>query len=448
MTTELAPLGIRPEDIRAVPLSDVEPWEGNPRRGNVRAIQKSLRRWGQQRPIVVQRSSGRIVAGNHLWHGMQAENAEAEGAAMNGLTPDDPEWPDGLHQWDTILVAYTDLSDLEARAYLVADNRISELGRNDDDALARWLSALVDDGAVDDALGYASQDIDRLLRSIAESGADLDDAPAVPAAKDVWVRPGQLFAIGRHRLICADSTQPETYERLMAGQTAGLIWTDPPYGVDYEGGTAEHLTIANDAPDEVALRALLDAAFGQSLPHLRPGGALYCAAPGGDRSTVFVAALKALGVYRQTIIWVKDQLVLGRQDYHWRHEPLHLGVKAAGREGKPVAKASSNLHYGWRPGAAHYFVNDRTMDTVWEIPRPKASREHPTMKPVDLVERSILASSKRGDIVLDPFAGSGTTLVAAERTARNGYAVELDPRYAQVIIERMKQAFDLEAVAL
>lgn len=449
MVTEEAPsLDIRPDDIALVPLDDVRPWPGNPRRGNIGAIRRSLRRFGQQRPILVQRETGQIVAGNHLWHAMVAETEEALSLTAGGLRPGDEKWPKGLREWERVLRALTDLSDVEARAFVVTDNRMSELGENDPDALARWIATLVEDGAIDEALGYASEDIDKMLKSIAKAQTDDDDAPDLPLPRDVWVKPGQMFAIGKHRLIVGDSTSPDVIDRLMTGKDAGMVWTDPPYGVDYVGGTNEHLTIANDAPDEVALRTLLDAALGNAVRVLRPGAALYCAAPGGDRSTVFVAALKAIGVYRQTIIWVKDALVLGRQDFHWRHEPVHLGVKEpdkpAGRTGKPVAKASSNLHYGWRPGAAHYFVTDRTLDTVWEIPRPRASREHPTMKPVELVERSILASSKRGDIVLDPFGGSGTTMVAAERTGRASYMVEMDPMYAQVILQRMERLFGIK----
>jgi len=149
---------------------------------------------------------------------------------------------------------------------------------------------------------------------------------------------------------------------------------------------------------------------------------------------VFVAALKRLGIYRQTIIWVKDALVLGRQDYHWRHELVHHGITPS--EGRFNVKAASNIHYGWRPGAAHWFVDDRTLDTVWEIPRPRRNAEHPTMKPVELVERCLTASTRRKQAVLDPFAGSGTTIIAAERTDRIAYAMELDPRYAQVCVER------------
>jgi site-specific DNA-methyltransferase (adenine-specific) len=412
--------GLQAQDVRVARLADLTPWPGNPRRHDIEGLRASIRRFGQQRVILIHSETGYIVAGHGTREALMAEGIE------------------------TGLVAETHLSETEAKAYLLADNQWGERGYNDEDDLAAMLRGLYEEGAVDEALGFVDEDLDKLLRGLEESQPEDDEAPPLP--KKVWVKSGDLFQIGRHRLLCGDATQDGSFVRLMDTHEAGMIWTDPPYGVDYEGGTAERLTIANDTPDEVALRALLDAALGLSLQWLRPGGSVYCAAPGGDRSTVFVACLKGLGVYRQTIIWVKDQLVLGRQDYHWRHEPVHVGVKpAAGRTGKPVAKVSSNLHYGWKPGAAHYFVTDRTHDTVWEIARPKRSAEHPTMKPVDLVERSILASSKRNDVILDPFAGSGTTMIAAERTRRAAYVMELDPRYAQVVIERYEQTFGVKA---
>jgi len=455
VTDVLPRLSIQPEDVQLLPLSAITPWEGNPRRGNVEAIQKSLRRFGQQRPAVVQRSSNRIVAGNHLWHGMLAENAEVDALEAAGVKSGDEEWPTGLHPWSDILVALTDLEDTEARAYLLADNRISELGQNDEGALARWLADLVEEGAVDEALGYASRDIDRLLRSIATSGAEVDDAPALPSKSKTYVKPGALYAIGRHRLLVGDATKSEAYDRLLDGAVVNMMWTDPPYGVGYDGAgssrpgpgqqVVEREPLANDADDEDALRTLLTASLDAALSHVKPGGAVYCAAPGGARSTVFMDVLRALHVYRQTIIWVKDTFVVRQQDYHWRHEPVHVGVAPKEKNG---VKSASPVLYGWRAGAAHFFVADRTQDTVWEIARPRRSDMHPTMKPVELVERSILSSSKRGDLVLDPFAGSGTTLVACERTARAGFAMELDPGYAQVIIERMRDTFGIEAKQL
>jgi site-specific DNA-methyltransferase (adenine-specific) len=410
--TAEAPYRIAPAiEALAVPIDSVEQWPGNPRRGSVEKLQASLRRWGQPRPILVQKSSGRIVAGNHLHRAAKALG------------------------WDQIAASVVDMTDTEAEAYLLADNQLSDTSTNDPEALTAWLQKLYDEGAVDAAIGFSSEELDRFLAGVAAGSTEADDVPDTPADRDIYVKPGELWKLGRHRVLCGDATDPMAYARILGNEQAGMLWTDPPYGVEYVGKTEEQLVIANDATDEDALSALLRSAFRLAVDQLRPGGAVYVAAPGGSMGTAFVAALKELGVYRQTIVWVKDVFVMGRSDYHWRHELLHNGAKPdEGKKSK--VKSAQPVHYGWRPGAAHYFVTDRTLDTVWEIDRPKASREHPTMKPVELVERSITSSSKRGDIVLDPFAGSGTTIIAAERTDRYAAAIELEPRYAQVCIER------------
>ena len=218
-----------------------------------------------------------------------------------------------------------------------------------------------------------------------------------------------------------------------------MIWTDPPYGVGYVGVGRERPLMEGDDHDETALRALLEPSMALMVDRLDPGRSIYVAGPGGDMARIFVDVLHNLGVYRQTIIWVKDSLVLGRSDYHWRHEHVYLGTAPAPVVKKKRAKEGSPVHYGWRPGAAHFFITDRTLDTVWEIPRPRKSALHPTMKPFELVERSIVASSRRGDIILDPFGGSGTTLISCERAERKARLMEIDPVYGQVTIERYKE---------
>lgn len=390
-------------------VESVQRFPGNPRRGDVEAIAKSLQRFGQQRPILVQRATNYVVAGNHLLDAAR------------------------LLEWTHIAVTYTDLDETEARAYLVADNQIAARGQNDPEALGAFLRDLAGRSAIDDALGFSSEDLDRYLLD-ATNAEDADDVPELPEPKDVYVQSGDLWELGAHRLFIGDSTEPASYDRLLGAETVQMIWTDPPYGVAYVGGTAEHLTMEGDAHDEVALRALLEPALSIMVDRLDPGRSIYVAGPGGDMARIFLDVLQNLGVYRQTIIWVKDSLVLGRSDYHWRHEPVYLGTAPVVKRKR--AKEGSPVHYGWRPGAAHFFITDRTLDTVWEIPRPRKSTLHPTQKPNELVERSIIASSKRGDIVLDPFGGSGTTLISCERANRIARLIEIDPAYGQVIVER------------
>ena len=212
----------------------------------------------------------------------------------------------------------------------------------------------------------------------------------------------------------------------MAGSQAVCLWTDPPYGVEYEGGTKQALTISND--DAAGLPELLLSAFRVSDAVMAPGAVYYVAHP-DVFAYEFVGAVRSVGWVQArpaVIVWVKDAFVLGRGDYHSRSEPLL---------------------YGWKPGAKHHAVKDRKQDNVWEIPRPRESEHHPTVKPLALVERYLRNSTDEGDLVLDPFAGSGTTLIAAERTDRVCYAVEIDPHYCDIVIARW-EAFTGEQASL
>jgi DNA modification methylase len=240
--------------------------------------------------------------------------------------------------------------------------------------------------------------------------------PDVPPETQIYVQPGDLWGLGRHRLLVGDATDSDAVERLTEGQSVDLVFVDPPYGVAYVGKTAAQLTIANDALDAAETRALLAAAL--RLAPLKPGGAFYVMAPAGPLHLAFLLALAdAEFAVHQTLIWVKDRFVLGHSDFHYRHEPIL---------------------YGWRDGGRHLFRGDRSQDSIWEVPRPARSEVHPTMKPVELVERAIRNSSMPGERVLDLFVGSGTTLIAAERAARKCLAMELHPHYAQVALERWR----------
>jgi site-specific DNA-methyltransferase (adenine-specific) len=213
------------------------------------------------------------------------------------------------------------------------------------------------------------------------------------------------------------------WKELLGDRRAHLVWTDPPYGVAYVGKTKAALTIQNDDLPDLQFRLFLEAAFRLALDHTLPGGAWYVASPSGPKSLQFALVLHELGVWRQTLQWVKNTFVLGHADYHYRNE---------------------QLFYGWRPGGSHYFVRDRTQDSVWHHRKPARNAVHPTMKPVGLVGRAILNSSRPGDLVVDPFAGSGTTLEAAHRHGRIAYLIEKDPAYCDVIRDRWDR---LEALA-
>jgi site-specific DNA-methyltransferase (adenine-specific) len=272
--------------------------------------------------------------------------------------------------------------------------------------------------------------------------ADPEAIPELPDPAVVYVEPGQTWRLGRHRVRCGDARDAGDLAALLAGASVDALWTDPPYGVSYQAKVSraearrthrrtDGAVIANDDLAAGELRTLLDTAFGHAAAVMAPGAPFYVAAPegvsdSGDVHVVFRQALAAAGLpIHQTLVWVKDRFVLGRADYHWRHEPLL---------------------YGWKPGARHYFTADRSQDTVLEIPRPARSPDHPSTKPVALVERCLANSSRPGDVVLDPFGGAGSTLIAAERLGRTAYILELDPRYVQVVLERWAALTGEEAI--
>jgi DNA modification methylase len=304
----------------------------------------------------------------------------------------------------TVPVLYVDLEPDEERLVLASLDPIAAMAQRDDERLRDLLDSLE---TKEPKVGLT----------------DPDDAPDLGEGSNI--QRGDLFALGDHRLMCGDSTDKADVARLLDGGEADLLWTDPPYGVAYQTKLSledavarrrrtDGLEVANDALSRDGTHDLLVDAL--KPEYLKPGGCFYVAAPSGDMELTFRLALQDAGLpLREAIVWVKDVFVMGRQDYHWRHE---------------------TVMYGWRDGAAHYFSGGRKQDTVWEIARPKRSEQHPTMKPVELVERAVANSSRTGETVYDPFAGSGTTLIAAERLSRRGRGMEIDPRYLAVALER------------
>ena len=229
---------------------------------------------------------------------------------------------------------------------------------------------------------------------------------------------------GEHRILCGDSTSKADIGRLVAGKPVDMVWTDPPYGVDVTGGThdprdkanyGKGKKVTNDAMSEEETERLWREVAGATASVSRAGAAWYTAAPPGPLHLRFARVLDDLGILRQQLIWVKSNFVFGRSDYHYRHEPIM---------------------YGWMPDGAHYFVDDRTQDTVLEFDRPERDLSHPTMKPVELVARCIRNSSKPGETILDPFGGSGTTLIAAHQEGRVARLCEISPEYVDVTIAR------------
>jgi DNA modification methylase len=305
------------------------------------------------------------------------------------------------------------LSPAQARALRLADNQIALNSGWDEALLAAEIARIRDEAVVDlDTLGFSGMELDRLLAAAdAGLGGETDEAPEPPA--NPVTRAGDLWRCGEHRLLCGDATALADVQRALGGRSlADMSWTDPPYNVAYQGGTAAKLTIANDA---------LGAGF---LDFLRPAlanllsvtkGACYVCMSSSEWPTLHRAWQEAGGKWSSTIIWAKNTFALGRADYHQQFEAML---------------------YGWKAGAQHYWCGARDQGNVWHFDKPARNDLHPTMKPIALVERAIRNSSKPRDTVFDPFGGSGTTMIAAERTGRRAALLELDPAYADVIVQR------------
>lgn len=362
---------------------------------NLEAIQGSLEAFGQRKPIVIDQKNT-IVAGN----------GTVEAALLMG--------------WLEIKCVRVpeDWTVEQIKAFALADNKTAELASWDTQVLNAQLLEL-------DAADFDIQSIGFEMPQEVE--LEEINAEEIPTDIETRSKTGDLWQLGDHRLYVGDSLMVDGYETLMQEELADMVWTDPPYGVSYVGKTADALTIQNDELDVLGLENFLRDAFTNMYSFSKPGCVWYVASPSGSPLFGFLLPLKELNVWRHTLVWVKDTLVMGRADYHYRHELLL---------------------YGWKEGAAHQEPPNRKQDTIWEIARPKANKEHPTMKPLELITRSIQNSSRAQDIVLDTFAGSGSTLLACEQTKRKARVMELDPKYADVILARWESLTGNKAVLL
>ncbi len=299
----------------------------------------------------------------------------------------------------------------------------AQWGEWDEDDLAQLLHQLSEDGSDLGLLGFDDRSLQQLLDRVVADAPEADNVPELP--DEPSARPGDVFKLGPHRLICADCTDPAALEELMAGERAACLWTDPPFGVNYVGGTAARLELLNDSPEGIA--PLLESAFANLDPWLEPGAALYVVHPAGDLAATFAEAFAKQGwTVRQGLVWVKDAFVLGRSDYHYQHEPILFGYKA-------------DMGGGRRGRGGRCWFGGNGASSVFQVPRSRSNADHPTSKPTALIEAMLKNSTKHGEVVLDPFLGSGSTLVAADLLGRRCFGVELDPRYVDVVIERWER---------
>jgi site-specific DNA-methyltransferase (adenine-specific) len=355
----------------------------------VAQIAASIKEWGWTTPILVD-ETGNIIAGH--------------GRTMAARQLNIKEVP--------VMVA-EGWSDTKKRAYILADNKLALNAGWDNEMLALELSELQGLDFDLDLTGFSAEEIAALMPvELTDGLTDEDAVPEVPV-QPVTV-PGDVWVLGKHRLMCGDSTSIEALERLCEAKVD--VWlTDPPYNVAYEGGTKEKLTIQNDSMGDEQFRQFLRDAYVAADAVMKPGAVFYIWHADLEGYNFRGAAQDAGWKVRQCLIWKKSNLVMGRQDYHWKHEPCL---------------------YGWKEGAGHLWAADRKQTTILEFDKPSRNGEHPTMKPVALFEYQLLNNTKGGDIVLDSFGGSGTTMIAAEKNGRIARLMELDPKYCDVIIKR------------
>jgi DNA modification methylase len=368
-------------------------------------IAESLKRFGAARSIVID-EDGRILAGNGTVEG-------AKKAGIDKLRIIEAEGD------ELIAVRRAGLTEDEKVGLALADNRSSDLSEWDNEMLRQLseehdLTPWFEDG--------------ELLAEVLEpeeGNTDPDDVPEAP--EEPITKPGDLWILGNHRLLCGDSTDVLAVERLMDGKKADLLVTDPPYnvalGMDETPEEAKKrnrrtdgLTIQNDSMSDDDFRQFLRDVYSAADASMKPGATFYIWYAEPDANCAFRLAARDAGwKIRQCLIWNKNSLVMGRQDYHWKHEPCL---------------------YGWKDGAAHFWASDRSQTTVLDFNKPSRNGEHPTMKPVELFQYQVENSSKKGGMVLDLFGGSGSTLIACEKMGRQARLMELDPAYCDVIVKR------------
>lgn len=381
--------------LLAVPIDELHADPKNARTGHdVAKIASSLAQYGQRRPLVVNRlQDNKIEAGNGTW----------QAAKQLG--------------WSHIAVVFVDDDPATAAGYGIADNRTGDMSRWDPDALEDAI-----DVAGDLFTGFSIGDLADVIKPTqSDRGKLVDPGPLIELAdqlQEKWqTAPGQVWVMGNHVLYCADSTKPEALAHLMGTEVAQMCFTDPPWnvaiGVDGVPSHRKRKAMENDdlPPAEFALflRTVT------RLISLHLAGDIYCVMSAGEWPLIDASLREAGFHWSSTIIWVKDEFVLGRSKYHRRYEPIW---------------------YGWIKNETSTYDGGRNQDDVWEFDRPRVSPEHPTMKPLPLVEQAVMNSSQELDIVVDPFGGSGTTLIVCEKLQRQARVIEKDPRYVAVILER------------
>ena len=392
--------------IKKISVSDLIPYANNSRTHSdeqVLQIASSIKEFGFINPVIVDGENG-IIAG----HG------RVMAAKKLGLM-------------DVPCVDASHLSEAQKKAYIIADNKLALNAGWDDDILRIELDMLTELDFDLSLTGFSDEELQAIcqVEEIAPEYEDDADGEVIEPPPEPKTKEGDVWVLGKHRLMCGDSTSIDALEKLCNDHLVDMWLTDPPYNVAYEGKTKEALTIKNDSMGDDDFRQFLRDCYVAADAVMKPGAAFYIWHADLEGYNFRGAANDANWKVRQCLIWKKSTLVMGRQDYHWKHEPCL---------------------YGWKDGAGHLWASDRKQTTILEFDKPRRNGEHPTMKPVDLFEYCLLNNTKGGDIVLDSFGGSGTTMIACEKNGRVGYLMELDPKYCDVIINRWQTLTGKEAV--
>ena len=388
--------------IERISVSDLIPYAKNSRTHTaeqVAQIAGSIKEFGFTNPVLIDDDNG-IIAG----HG-RVLAAQKLGSS------------------DVPCIRLSHLSETQKRAYVIADNKLAMNAGWDDELLSLEIKDLKDLDFDISLTGFDEMEVSNLLKEVTEGKTDPDEAPEPP--EEPVTKPGDLWLLGNHRLFCGNSCDPQHLQLLMDGKLANLWLTDPPYNIAYEGGTKKRKAIENDSMAANDFRQFLRDAYSLADTYLCPGASFYIWHADSEGYNFRGAALDVGWQIRQTLIWNKNNSAFGRSDFHWKHEPCL---------------------YGWKEGAAHSWYNDRKQTTVLDFDRPSRSEQHPTMKPVDLMEYCLCNNTQPNSIVLDSFGGSGTTLMACELQNRHARLMELDPAYCDVIVKRWEDFTGKKAV--
>lgn len=368
------------------PISEIIPYEKNPRINDnaVPAVMKSIEEFGFKVPIVIDKN-GTIVTGH----------TRLKAAKKLGMKT-------------VPCIVADDLTPEQIKAFRLADNKVAEAAEWDMELLNEELDGIVD-------IDMSDFNFSDITDSPSSEDVVEDDGENIKLPSEPKTRLGDIWVIGRHKLMCGDATSEDVLKRLMGGDKADMYLTDPPYNVAYEGKTEDKLTIQNDSMEDSTFYQFLVDSLVAADSVMNEGAAFYVWHADSEGYNFRGACRAVEWELRECLIWNKNTMVLGRQDYQWKHEPCL---------------------YGWKGGAAHNWYSDRKQTTVIDMNKPNRNAEHPTMKPVQLFAYLMENSSKPGDVVLDSFCGSGTTLIACEQMSRAARVLELDPKYCDVIVER------------